>query len=76
MSYPFEEGDTYYTLERIPLNELMLLNSNGENPYIFQVVESTWDFVSEEMHDEDPNKVYFKTLEEAEDNNITFDELD
>lgn len=54
----------------------MLLNSNGENPYIFQVVESTWDFVSEEMHDEDPNKVYFKTLEEAEDNNITFDELD
>ena len=76
MKYPFNEGDTYYTLERISPKELMLLNSNGENPYIFEVVESTWDFVSEEMHDEDPNKVYFKTREEAESRNITFDELD
>jgi hypothetical protein len=32
--YPFDEGDTYYTIE------------GG------QIVESTWDFVSEEMYDE------------------------
>lgn len=75
MRYPFEEGDTYYTLEGISLKELMLLNSNGENPYIFEVVESVWDFVSEEMHDEEPNQLYFKTREEAEARNITFDEL-
>lgn len=75
MRYPFEEGDTYYTLEGIALKELMLLNSNGENPYIFEVVESTWDFVSEEMHDENPSKQYFKTREEAEARNITFDEF-
>ena len=76
MKYPFNEGDTYYTLEHISLKELMLLNSNGENPYIFEVVESVWDDVSEEMHDEEPNQLYFKTREEAEDSNITFDELD
>ena len=51
MKYPFEEGDTYFTLEGISFKELQLLNSNGENPEIFTVVESTWDFVSEEMHD-------------------------
>jgi len=75
MKYPFEEGDTYYTLEGITLRELMRLNSNGENPYIFEVVESCWDSVSEEMHDEEPNQLYFKTREEAEARNITFDEL-
>jgi len=75
MEYPFKEGDTYFTLEGITFEELQLLNSNGENPQIFTVVESVWDYVSEEMHDEDPNKVYFKTREEAESRNITFDEL-
>jgi hypothetical protein len=42
--YPFEEGDTYYTLE------------DGE------WVESCWDFMSEEMHDENPNKKYYKAM--------------
>ncbi len=73
MKYPFNEGDTYYTLERVTLKELMLLRNNGENPYIFQVIESCWDSVSEEMHDEDPGKLYFKTREKAESSNITFD---
>ena len=39
--YPFDEGDTYYTIE----DE--------------QIIESTWDFVSEEMYDENPNQEYF-----------------
>lgn len=73
MKYPFDEGDTYYTLEKTTLKELMLLNNNGENPYMFQVVESCWDSVSEEMHDENPRRIYFKTREEAESSNITFD---
>lgn len=50
LPYPFEEGDTYYTIE--------------EN----QVVESCWDCVSEDMHDENPNRIYFSTKEEAENN--------
>ncbi len=41
-TYPFSEGDTYYTIE------------DGE------WVLSCWDFVSEEMHDENPNKVYYR----------------
>lgn len=75
MEYPFNEGDTYYTLEALPLNEIKLLEANGENPYLFTVVESCWDEISEEMHDENPNEPYFKTREEAEARNITFDEL-
>lgn len=42
--YPFNEGDTYYTLE----NNIW--------------VESCWDCVSEEMHDENPNKKYYKAM--------------
>ena len=42
--YPFEEGDTYYTID------------NGE------WVESCWDDVSEEMHDENPDKKYYKSM--------------
>jgi hypothetical protein len=42
--YPFNEGDTYYTLEN--------------NTW----VESCWDCVSEEMHDENPNKKYYKAM--------------
>ena len=30
-----------------------------------EVVESCWDDVSEEIHDENPNMRYFKTREEA-----------
>lgn len=48
LPYPFEEGDTYYTIEQ------------GE------VVESCWDDVSEETHDDNPNMRYFETREEAE----------
>lgn len=71
MKYPFNEGDTYYTLEKVPVSEIELLKNNGENPYIFEIIESTWDFVSEEMHDENPSKQYFKTRQEAEDRNCT-----
>lgn len=46
--YPFDEGDTYYTIE------------DG------QIVESTWDFVSEEMYDECGDKYkYFRTYRSA-----------
>ena len=77
MEYPFNEGDTYYTLEGLSLKEIMLLNSNGENPYIFRVVESCWDEISEEMHYETMNYKggYFKTREEAEAKNYTLEEL-
>lgn len=42
--YPFNEGDTYYTLE------------DGE------WIESCWDDISEEMHDENPDKKYYKAM--------------
>ena len=41
IQYPFEDGDTYYTIE------------DGE------WIESTWDSVSEEIHDEKPNIEYY-----------------
>jgi len=50
--YPFQEGDTYYTIE------------DGE------VVESCWDFVSEEIYDyqvvHDEVQLYFPHKEDAE----------
>ena len=46
--YPFDEGDTYYTIE------------DG------QIVESTWDFVSEEIYEENPKDFYFHTRRSAE----------
>lgn len=39
--YPFEDGDTYYTLD-------------GD-----EWIESCWDTCSEEIHDENPDKVYY-----------------
>jgi hypothetical protein len=71
-AYPFQEGDTYYTLESINQAEIRLLIKNGENPYVFDVVESVWDEISEELHDENPNRKYFSTREEAEENNISY----
>lgn len=29
------------------------------------VIESTWDYVSEELYDIDPERMYFATFEEA-----------
>ena len=46
--YPFEEGDTYYTIEDL------------------QIVESTWDYVSEEIYEENPKDFYFHTRRSAE----------
>ncbi len=48
-TYPFQEGETYYTIDQ-----------HG-------VVESTWDCVSEELYDANPNKIYFKELKQATD---------
>jgi len=51
-SYPFQEGDTYYTIE------------DGE------VVESCWDFVSEDIYDyqveNEEVQLYFPYKEDAE----------
>lgn len=56
-SYPFNEGDTYYTIEEtMNYAEYNLLVSNGENPERYVVVESCWDDVSEELFDEKPNR--------------------
>lgn len=75
-AYPFQEGDIYYTLESINQAEIRLLVRNGENPYLFDVVESVWDGISEELHDENPNRRYFSTREDAEENNISYNEYD
>jgi len=50
ITYPFKEGDDYYTIE----DDV--------------VTWSCWDDQSEEMHDKNPNKVYFLTREDAANN--------
>ncbi|MAR68782.1 MAG: hypothetical protein CL833_16155 [Crocinitomicaceae bacterium] len=53
--YPFKEGDTYYTIEES-------MDSNLR----YEVVESCWDDVSEEIHDEyGDDLLYFSREEEA-----------
>jgi hypothetical protein len=42
--YPFAEGDTYYTIDEV----------YGD------WIESCWDCVSEEIHDANPNKEYYR----------------
>lgn len=63
--YPFNEGDDYWTLEPMNPVEYILLSNNGENPSPVEIVRSCWDDVSEEMHDKNPSKRYFKTREDA-----------
>tara|TARA_Y100000114_G_C11651926_1_gene274684 strand:- start:457 stop:711 length:255 start_codon:yes stop_codon:yes gene_type:complete len=77
MEYPFNEGDTYYTLEVVPVEEIVRLEDNGEDPYLYRVVESCWDENTIEMHWEKFNSPIrpFKTREEAEAKNITNGEL-
>lgn len=53
-SYPFNEGDTYYTVAK---------NSKGT----YEVVESTWDWVSEEIFDENPNRYMTWSRKKAND---------
>lgn len=31
-----------------------------------EVIESTWDYISEQMRDENPDREYFKSYEQAE----------
>lgn len=38
----------------------------GDTYYTLEVVKSCWDEVSEDMHDSNPNQLYFKTRAEAE----------
>lgn len=38
----------------------------GETYYTLDVIKSCWDDVSEQMHDVNPNQLYFKTRAEAE----------
>jgi hypothetical protein len=49
ISYPFDEGDDYWTIE------------DGE------VIWSCWDDQSEELHDDDPGKIYFDSEQDAKD---------
>lgn len=66
-SYPFNEGDTYYTIEEtMNYAEYNLLVSNGENPERYVVVESCWDDVSEELFDENPNRYMTWSHEDAD----------
>jgi hypothetical protein len=50
-NYPFKDGDEYWTIEE----------NNGN----ISAVSSCWDDVSEEMHDENPNELYFSSEEEV-----------
>lgn len=51
--YPFNEGDDYWTIEE-----------NSTNTEL-EVVWSCWDDLSEELHDENPDRKYFKSENEA-----------
>lgn len=48
IKYPFEEGDSYWTIE-------------DDN----EIIESCWDYISEELYDENPNKKLFSSKQEA-----------
>ena len=55
--YPFNEGDTYYTIEK----------AMAEDDTIhYVVIESVWDDVSEELYDQDKFKFYTYKREAAE----------
>lgn len=45
--YPFERGDTYYTIEQTGAG--------------YEACESVWDDVSEALYNMDPESVYFKS---------------
>jgi hypothetical protein len=63
--FPFNEGDTYYTIEETMNHaEYNLLVSNGENPERYVVVKSCWDDISEELFDK--NKLYFVSKTQAQ----------
>ena len=52
--YPFNEGQTYYTIEK---------NSNGK----WEVIQSCWDDVSEEIYDTNKSKEYYWSYTQARD---------
>ena len=49
--YPFNDGDDYWTIE--------------ETNDTVKAVYSCWDDVSEEMHNDNPSQLYFKTQDEV-----------
>jgi hypothetical protein len=51
LEYPFKEGDEYWTIEE------SLGSVSG--------ISSYWDDVSEEIHNNNPSKLYFKTQDEV-----------
>ena len=53
--YPFNEGDDYWTIES---------KNYGKD---LEVVWSCWDFISEELYDQDPDRLLFATEQEATD---------
>ncbi len=61
IQYPYEEGQTYWTLE-----EMSSVIEYEDNSGVYQsgalAVQSTWDDVSKDLHSE--NKEYFDSLNE------------
>ena len=51
--YPFNEGDDYWTIESC---------NYGQD---LEVVHSFWDDISEQIHDENPDRLLFATEQEA-----------
>tara|TARA_R110002167_G_scaffold206622_1_gene410627 strand:- start:97 stop:507 length:411 start_codon:yes stop_codon:yes gene_type:complete len=57
--YPFTEGDTYWTIEELAGHR------NLDGSRVIAVSESCWDDQSEEIHDQDPNKIYYQSKKHA-----------
>jgi len=56
--YPFNEGDTYWTIEEI-------VGSNLDGSRVIVVLESCWNDQSEEIHDQEPDKIYYQSKKHA-----------
>jgi len=51
--YPFNEGDDYW---------VVVTNTDKKE---LEIVWSCWDYISEQIHDEDPDRLLFATEQEA-----------
>lgn len=62
--YPFNEGDNYWII--IPMNPDATYEDNiGFFQRGVTAIQSCWDDQSELFHDERPNKVYYKDIDDV-----------
>lgn len=56
-----EEAEIYETEKQYPFNE-------GDDYWVIEdnkPILSTWDCISEQMHDDNPNRIYYQSEEDA-----------